>query len=130
MPIDLELIENGHVLWFQIEAAWKPEDILPAKEKTRHIFQRARHTVHALVDLRRAQVNVPLLMASQQVIGGEPLPNTGQIAIVGVPKMFRIVAEPILRATGNAEPITFFDTIEEAKTYLHRYFDGRESNGG
>ncbi len=130
MPINLELIENGHILWFHIEGAWKPEDIAPAKEKTRNIFQQAPHTVHALVDLSSAQVNVPLLMASHQVIGGEPLPNTGKIAIVGVPRMIRMVAEPILRATGNADPITFFSTIEEAKTYLRRHIDSGKSDGG
>jgi hypothetical protein len=133
MPINLELIDNGYILWFQIEGAWKPEDIAPAKEKTWQIFQQARHTVHALVDLSHAQVNVPLLMATNQVIGGEPLPNTGQIAIVGVPRMIRLVAEPILRATGNADPITFFGAIEEAKAYLHRHIesgDSGESGGG
>jgi hypothetical protein len=120
MPINLELIEDGHILWFQIDGVWRSEEILPAKEKTRHIFQHAPHTVHALVDLRRAAVNMALLMASQQVIGGEPLPNAGQIAIVGVSRLMRMLTEPILRAASN-DPITFFDNPEEAKTYLRRY---------
>jgi hypothetical protein len=68
-------------------------------------------------------------MASHQVIGGEPLPNTGQIAIVGVPRMIRLVAEPILRATGNADPITFFGTLDEAKTHLRRHMDRGDSGG-
>jgi hypothetical protein len=121
MPISLELIDNGHILWFRIEGAWKTEDIAPAKEQTRGKFEEAKHPVHALVDLRRASVNLPLLMATQQVIGGEPLPNTGQIAIVGVPRMIRMLAEPILRATASGEPISFFGTFEEAKRYLERF---------
>jgi hypothetical protein len=127
MPINLELVEEGCILWFQIEGAWKNEDITLAKEKTRCIFQQAQHPVHALVDLQHAAVNLPLLMASQQVIGGEPLPNAGQIAIVGVPRLIRMVAEPILRASSSGEPITFFDTLEQARSYLRRYLDGGES---
>ncbi len=121
MPIQLELIENGHILWFHIEGAWKPAEIPAAKEKTRQFFQQAQHPVHALVDLRHATVNLPLITASQQVIGGEPLPNSGQIAIVGVPGLLRMMAEPILRVVARNDPITFFDTIEQAKTYLRRY---------
>jgi hypothetical protein len=120
MPINLELIEDGHILWFQIEGVWRSEEILPAKEKTRRIFKQAPHTVHALVDLRRATVNMSLLMASQQVIGGEPLPNAGQIAIVGVSRLMQMLTEPILRAASN-DPISFFDSPEEARSYLRRY---------
>ncbi len=128
MPISVELIDDGHILWFRIEGAWKTEEIAPAKEKTQRIFRHARQPIHALLDLRHASVNLPLIMASQQVIGGEPLPNTGQIAIVGVPRMIRIVAEPILRATASEEPISFFNTLEDAKAYLHRYIDEQESD--
>ena len=120
MPINLELIENGHILWFQIAGAWKTEEILPAKEKTRRIFQEAPHTVHALADLSKATINMSLLLASQQVIGGEPLPNTGQIAVVGVSWMLRMVAEPVLRAASR-DPISFFDTTDQAKSYLRKY---------
>jgi len=121
MAISLEQIENGHILWFRIEGAWKADDIATAKEQTRRIFTEAKHPVHALVDLRRASVNLPLLTATQQVIGGEPLPNTGQIAIVGVPRLIRMLAEPILRAASSGEPISFFNTFEEAQKYLGRF---------
>ncbi|MCC7447757.1 MAG: hypothetical protein IT324_10085 [Anaerolineae bacterium] len=121
MPIHLEMIENGHILWFHIEGAWKPAEIPVAKEKTRQFFQQAHHPVHALVDLRHASVNLPLLTASQQVIGGDPLPNAGQIAIVGVPRLLRMMAEPILRVAAHDDPITFFDTIEQGKAYLRRF---------
>src|SRR6267143_374346 len=97
MPIKLELIEDGHILWFQIDGAWTSAEIADAKEKTQRVFRDAQHTIHALVDLRRAKVNVPLLMASRQVIGGELLPNAGQIEVIGVSSLLRMVAEPILR---------------------------------
>ena len=123
MPINLELIENGHILLFQVDGAWTSEEIVAGKEKVRRIFQEAHTTVHALVDLRRARVNVPLLMASQQVIGGEALPNSGQIAVVGVSWMMRSLAEPILLLAGAAGTVAFFDTLDEAKTYLRRFID-------
>src|SRR5260370_23474003 len=97
MPINLELIENGHILLFQVDGAWTPEEIVAGKEKVRRIFQEARHTIHALVDLRKARVSVPLLMASRQAIGGEPLPNSGQISVIGVAWVMRTLAEPIPR---------------------------------
>lgn len=123
MPINLELIENGHILHFQIDGTWTPEEIVSGKEKVRRIFQDARHTLHALVDLRRARVSIPLLMASQQVIGGEPLPNSGQITVIGVSWIMRSLAEPILRLAGGADTVTFFDTMDQAKAYLRRFID-------
>ena len=119
MPINLELIEDGYILWFRIEGSWEPREVAPVKEKTQRTFKEAKHTIHALVDLERASVNLPLLKATQQLIGGEQLPNTGHIAIVGVPRMIRMVAEPILRATSK-EPISFFGSLEEAKNFLRR----------
>jgi hypothetical protein len=122
MAIKMELIENDHILHFQVEDPWNAADIPVAKEKSRSLFHQADHTLHALVDLRRAAITVPLLSASQQVIGGEPFPNSGQIAVIGVSRLMRMVAEPILRLSGNADTLAFFGTIEEAKAYLRRYF--------
>jgi hypothetical protein len=121
MPIKMELIENDHILHFQIEDPWTATDIPIAKEQARNFFQQAQQTLHALVDLRRAAITVPLLTASQQVIGGEPFPNSGQIAVIGVNRLMRMIAEPILRLSGEAEKLAFFGTIDEAKTYLRRY---------
>ena len=122
MPINMELIDGGNVLWVQINGDWKPEDIAPAKEQTQRIFKQAQHPIHSLVDLRHASVNIPLIRASQQVIGGEALPNAGQIAVVGVPWLIRAVAEPILRASNPNDPISFFNSIEDAQKHLRRFF--------
>ena len=123
MPISVNLIENGHILWFQIEGAWKPEDIAPAKEKTQRIFKAAQHPIHPMIDLSHASVNLPLLKASNEVLGGEPLPNVGQIAVVGVPRLIRMVAEPILRASGNKDPLNFFNTVDDAKRFLRQHIN-------
>ncbi len=127
MPINLELIDNGHILWFQVAGAWSTDEIRPAKEKTRHIFQEAQHPIHALLDLRNAKVNMALITASQEVIAGDPLPNSGQIAVVGVPGWMRVLVQQLLRVTGNTDPITFFNSFEDAKTFLRGYFQGGES---
>jgi hypothetical protein len=124
MAIKLELIEEGYVIWFKIEGVWETEDIAPAKEKTASIFKQADHTVHALVDLRNAKVNVPLLMASRQVIGGEALPNAGKIAVIGVSKLLRMVSEPILKMADTSGSVAFFNTIEDAVKFLKQYIPG------
>jgi len=121
MPIHLELIENGWILLFQVERTWTTDEILTAKAETRHIFETAQHPIHALVDLHQATVNVALLQASHQVIGGDPLPNPGQIAVVGVSRMMRLIAAPILALAGGSETLTFLDGLDEAKHYLRRY---------
>jgi hypothetical protein len=121
VPINLDLIENGHVLWFKMEGSWKPEEILQAKEKTRSIFKQATHPIHAIVDLRGASFNMSLVTASQQVIGGEPLPNAGQITVIGVPWLMRMMVEPLLRVSNSNDPVTFFNTIDEAKAFLKRH---------
>ncbi len=123
MPINLELIDNGHILWFQVAGAWSTDEIRPAKDKTRQIFQQAHHPIHALLDLRSARVNMALITASQQVIGGDPLPNSGQIAVVGVPGWMRVLVEQLLRVTGNTDPITFFNNFEDAKTFLRGHIE-------
>ncbi len=120
MPINLDLIENERILLIQITGDWKTADIAPAKEKTRHLFEQAQGTLYALVDLRQAAVNLPLLTASKQEIAGEPLHNSGQIAVVGVSRMMRMLGEPILRLAGSGDDIAFFNTLEEAKAYLRR----------
>ncbi len=121
MPIHLNLIENGWILHFQIERTWTPDEILAAKKDTRRIFEQATHPVHALADLRQAAVNVALLQASSQVIGGEPLPNSGQIAVVGVSWMLRMIATPLLSLAVGNDPVTFFDSYDEAVRFLKRY---------
>ncbi len=120
MPIQLELIENDHILLIRIAGDWKPQDIPPAKENVRKIFTQATNTVHAVVDLKGVSVSLPLLQASQQVIGGEPLPNSGQIAVVGVSFMMRMIAEPILKLAGGGDELTFFNSLDEAKNHLRR----------
>jgi hypothetical protein len=120
VPINLDLIENGHILWFKMEGSWSPQEIVQAKEKTRAIFTQAKNPVHAMIDLRGASFNMSLITASQQVIGGDPLPNAGQIAVVGVPRLMRMMVEPLLRMSNSSDPITFFNSIDEAKTYLQR----------
>src|SRR5258708_11258721 len=127
MPMNVELIENGHILWFQIDGSWKPEDIAPAKEKTQRIFRAAQHRVHPMIDLSHASVNLPLLKASNEVLGGEALPNVGQIAVVGVPLLIRIVAEPILRASGNNDPLNFFNNVEDARRFLRKHINDSPS---
>ncbi len=127
MPINLDLIDNGHILWFQVTGAWKTDEIRPAKEKTQLIFRQAHHPIQALLDLRGAKVNMALIKASQEVIGGEPLPNSGQIAVVGVPGWMRVLVEQLLRVTGNTDPITFFNSFEDAKTFLRDYIPDDES---
>jgi hypothetical protein len=120
MPINLELIENGYIVWFRVEGSWNDNDIFTAKKEAHRVFSQAEHIVHALVDLRRASVNMALIRATQQIIGGEPLPNSGQIAVVGVARLMRMLVEPILRVI-STDPITFFDTIEDAKKYLRKH---------
>src|SRR5260221_14309599 len=120
MPIKLELIENGYIVWFHVEGTWNSDDISTAKTDAHRVFSQAHHTIHALVDLRRATVNMALIRATQQIIGGEPLPNSGQIAVVGVARLMRMLVEPILRVI-STDPITFFDTIEDAKKYLRQH---------
>jgi hypothetical protein len=36
--------------------------------------------------------------------------------------MMRMVAEPILRLSGNADTLAFFGSVDEAKTHLRRHF--------
>jgi hypothetical protein len=122
MPIQIEVIENGRIMHLQVTDPWKPADILPAKEKTREIFTAAKNTVHALVDLRRAAITMNLISASQQVIGGDPLPNAGQIAVVGINPLMQMMARPILKLSGSGDTVSFFDSVESAKKHLSKYF--------
>ncbi len=63
-------------------------------------------------------MNDCVITASQQVIAGDPLPNSDQIAVVGVPGWMRVLVEQLLRVTGNTDPITFFSSFEGAKMFL------------
>ncbi|HLY28077.1 MAG TPA: hypothetical protein VKQ72_17155 [Aggregatilineales bacterium] len=121
MPINLQMIENDWILHFQVEKTWTPEEILTAKADTRRLFEASQHPVHALVDLRDAAVNLALLQASSQVIGGDMLPNAGRVAVVGVSWLMRTLAAPLLVLAVGSDAPSFFDDIEEAKRYLRRY---------
>src|SRR5258707_1534047 len=121
MPIKLELIENGWILHFQVERTWTNNEILAAKAETPRIYAAAQHPVHALADLRQVSVNLALLQASSQVMGGDLLPNAGQVAVVGVSWMMRMVATPFLTLAVGSEAPRFFDSLDEAKRYLRRY---------
>ena len=120
MPINLELIENSHIVWFRVDGSWQSDDILKVKADAHRVFSEAPNTLHALVDLRNAKVNLALIQATQQIIGGEPLPNSGQIAVVGVARLMRMLVEPILRVI-STDPISFFDNIDDAQKHLRRY---------
>ena len=121
MGIRLQLIENNCILWLRIEKTWTPEEILNVKGEVRHIFEQADHTIHSLVDFRQTSVTIPLLTASQQVIGGTPLPNSGKIAVIGVSGMLQLIARPILALADRENTVTFFGSMDEAERYLRRF---------
>jgi hypothetical protein len=122
MPILIDLIENGHVVQYTVTEPWSPSEILPAKAKSHEIFGAAKHKLHVLVDIRKASMNLAVVNAAQQVIGGEQLPNSGEIVVLGVGKMLRMVAAPILKIAAGSDPVTFFDTTQEALTYLRKLY--------
>ncbi|HVO42721.1 MAG TPA: hypothetical protein VMT34_08865 [Aggregatilineales bacterium] len=128
MPIRIDQIENGHIVRFVIDDPWSADEIPEAKETARALFRQARHTVHALADLRHAAMSMALVMAAQQVIGGEPFPNAGQIAVVGISSLMRFMAAPILRLSGGADTVSFFDTSEQAVQYLRRCIETERPN--
>ncbi|MBX3081487.1 MAG: hypothetical protein KF716_07600 [Anaerolineae bacterium] len=122
MPILIDLIENDHVVQYTVTEPWSPSEILPAKAKSHEIFGAAAHTLHVLVDLRKATFNLSLINAAQQVIGGEHLPNSGEIVVVGIGKMLRMIATPILKVAAGSDPVSFFDSPHEALTYLRKLY--------
>ena len=122
MPILIDLIENGHVVQYTVSDPWSPSEILPAKEQSHVIFGKAQHKLHVIADLRGASLNLGLLNAVQQVIGGEPLPNSGEVVVLGIGRMMRMIASPILKIAAGSDPVSFFDTQQEALTYLRKLY--------
>lgn len=120
MPITINLIEDGHIVHYTVSDPWTTDEILPAKAHSHEVFGGARHTLHALADLRGAAMNLGLIQAAQQMMGGEPLPNSGEIAVVGVSRLIRMVAAPILTLVAGDNPVSFFDTVPDATAYLRR----------
>lgn len=120
MPITIRLIENGHIVHYAVTEPWTVAEILPIKAQSEAIFRSATHTLHALADLRGATMNLGLIQAAQQMMGGEQLPNSGEIAVVGVSRMIRMIAAPILNMVAGDNPVSFFDDVPQATAYLRR----------
>jgi hypothetical protein len=118
MPVTLQNVENGHVLYIVISDPWNIEEIAQLQPATSTAIADASHKVHSMVVVQTRKIPGGLLQV-RPTPRGLARPNNGQIVIVGAPKYLEAIAEAMFKLAHFTRS-TFYDNESDAWAYLHK----------
>jgi hypothetical protein len=119
MPVSLELLENGHIVFYKIEPPWTALELTSLYPREKTIRDTAPYLVHAMYDIRAVKELPPGALGTRHGAPTLEHKNSGQIALVGSQSLARVIAQTIIRL-GHITRAHFFDTDEEALAYLRK----------
>lgn len=115
MPVELDIIENGHILHYYITDPWTYEDYEPHLEREIQHRESVDHKVHNLLNARVRTVPTGALK-----VRSSPTFNhrtAGHVAIIGTSQIVRGFTQTIIRLA-NYDRLKFFDSEEQGLEYL------------
>lgn len=125
MPIELDILENGHVLRYLMTDPWTIEDYEPILERDIMHRESVNHKVHNLTIAKLRTVPAGALRARNAPTFNHP--TAGHLAMVGAPQLVRSFTEIVLKLA-HYERVKFFDTEEEALEHLRGVIRAEEQD--
>ncbi|SRR5258708_168360 len=116
MPVNLEVKDNGRVMFWRFVDPWSLAELKPLTIQARDILQQATFTVHSIADLRQAH-RVPSGVLSARQVTTWHHPRSGQLAVLGASPFIKVMMETIFRIA-RFDRFRLFDDEAEALAYL------------
>src|SRR5262245_3205018 len=118
MPVTLDLLENGRVMYFTFSDPWVVSQVTDLYPRSNAYLNSATRKLHTFADVRPAR-RIPSGLLNLRYGPDWTHPNSGQITILGASPLLRTFAKIVFRLSGF-ERIGFFDSEEEAWAYLRQ----------
>lgn len=115
MPVLLDVLDGGHIHRYTYIDPWTIEEYNSMEEEDLTLREAANHLIHSLAIARMRTVPPGALRTRNS-----PALNhrtAGHIAVVGISRIAQAFAGTVFKMT-HFEKVTFYETEEEALTYL------------
>ncbi len=126
MPINIELGDDGYILYYTIRDPWTIQDLMEAYQKELQLRDSVDHIVHSIVDFTNThQIPKNWLQAKQGP--GLTHPRAGEMLIVGISPAVKILFDTILRISHFGKGrLKLFSSLSEAQGYILPALPGKE----
>jgi hypothetical protein len=124
MPIDFQILDDGHIVRYVYTDPWTMSELDAVTEQDIAHRQQAGHKVHSL-----AITKINIIAAGSLKVRKSPSLNhstAGGVAIVGSSKIVRLFADTVLKLA-QFDRAKFFDTEDEALVYLREIIRKEQS---
>jgi hypothetical protein len=115
MPVELDILDDGHILRYTIIDPWTYADFERIMALETAHRDSVNHTVHNLAVAKMRTVPPGVLRARNIPTFNHP--TAGHIALVGQSQIVRLFAETVLKLA-RYDRARFFDTEEDALAFL------------
>ncbi len=116
MTVQLELIENGHVLHYVFTDPVDMRELEAFNRQEKEYYDVVTHRIHSLVDIRQ-MTHVPQGALHVRIRPNLTHKNSGHLVLVGASTLIRMLAETATRLAHFGH-IEFFSEIDPAWAYL------------
>jgi hypothetical protein len=125
MPVTLELVENGRVMFFTFTDPWDTQELMALYPRSAAYLDQAKHKLHTLTDVRNAR-RLPSRVLDLRRGPDWAHPNSGHVAIVGAITLVTVFAQTIFKLT-RFERVQFFNTMDDAWAFLRKAMADEDS---
>lgn len=121
MPIRVEVLENGRVLYYVVSDPWTVSDLLEAfasDRKHRDEFAKLHPglKIHIMADIRQAKAIVPGILRAREAPSLKH-PTAGEGIVIGATPAMKAISDVVQRLA-HQDKASFFDTEEDALTFV------------
>lgn len=116
MPVKIDLIEDGYVIFYEIADPFEIEDLLTAYQQESEYRNATTHTMHSLTDFTQMR-RIPKNWLQARHGPGLKHPRSGEMIFVGVKPGLKVLLDVILKVT-KYQRIKLFNTMEQAQPYV------------
>lgn len=115
--------DRQNVIHMEFQRGWKWHDLYTALEQTDDLITSVPHTVHLLIDIRRAG-GIPadfVTVAGDMFAKGSARPNEGKKIVVGAGPLIRMAYTGFISTFGSQmrnRPFLFASNLDEAQAML------------
>jgi hypothetical protein len=115
MPVDMEIMEGGHIIRYTYAETWTIAEYASMEEQDRSYRESVNHKVHSLSIAKMKMGPAGALRTRNSPALTHR--TAGNIAVVGAGKIAQVFAEAVFRMT-HFQRVRFFDTEEQALAWL------------
>ena len=124
MPIQLDLQENGRVLYVKVTDPFTAQDFNTSIKEQLPYYDNATNVLHQLINFSQVKKLPRNILAISNSIPAVVHPNRGHLVVIGANPFMQTMGEIIRVMSVNV--IKFVATDEEALDYIHKVI-ARES---